>query len=74
MKIIAVTQSGSRYELIPDRTGDVEKIFFARKEGAKSEEAIALANSVKHVENLIGEPLVMTNGAKSTPVTMIIIT
>ena len=75
MKIIAITKSGSRYQLIPDRTGNVEKVFFAKKEGSSaSESAIALANNPKHLENLVGEPLVLTNGYSSTKVVQIIIT
>jgi hypothetical protein len=75
MKIIAITQSGSQYELIPDRTGDAPKEFFVKKEGSPaSEPAVMMINVIKHIENLVGQQIVLTNNARSSKVIQIIIT
>jgi hypothetical protein len=75
MKIIAMTQSGSRYELIPDRIGDDKKEYFVKKEGSPaSEAAVMMINGIKHIENLIGEQIILMNNARSSKVIQIIIT
>lgn len=73
MKIVAITKSGSEYEISAERMTDIEgrKVYQAAKKGTEPKRMI---NELNHIENLVGRQIILEDGSRSSPVVIITIT